>query len=182
MTSYVLSQTSETPTGMKELLVILGASFLITLFGSVAIPLPFTPIPLATQAQVVLLLGALLGSRRAALAVGLFLIEGACGLPVFSGGKCGLAHLCGPTGGYLLGYLFGAYATGWVVERAKERTQLVVFGAMALGNGVIFLCGFAYLSLFLGPVSACLLGVLPFLLGDGLKLMFATQLFKRLRA
>src|ERR1700674_1128563 len=84
-------------------LVILS-SILIGLFAKVSIPLPFTPVPLATQSGVVLILAVLLGSKRAFAAVLLFLMQGAAGLPVFIKGA-GIAYLIGPTGGYLIGYL-----------------------------------------------------------------------------
>ncbi|MBS3904104.1 MAG: biotin transporter BioY [Simkania sp.] len=166
----------------RDALMIVAASLLISLCAPIAIPLPFTPVPLAIQAQVCLFFGVLLGSKRIALAVMGFLLQGACGLPVFAKGATGLAYLFGPTGGYLLGYLLGAFITGYLVEKKTgERTMRSVFLAMAAGNLVIFVLGWLQLSRFIGMNSAVILGVLPFLLGDFLKLCFAGRFLKTLK-
>jgi biotin transport system substrate-specific component len=154
---------------LSNLLIVLLSSLLLGLLGHLSIPLPFTPVPIAIQCQACLLLGALLGARRAAAAVFLFLVQGALGLPVFAHGTAGLAKLIGPTGGYLIGYLAAAYVVGALFERTRELTPLKMFWAITLGNGVVFLLGAGYLSLYLGISNALLLGVAPFLLGDVLK-------------
>src|SRR3989338_11340237 len=154
---------------LKNGAIVLLSSFLIGLLGQVAIPLPFTPIPIVTQCQAILLLSILLGSQRAAAAVALFLMQGAMGLPVFANGAAGLAILMGPRGGYLIGYLVAAYVVGALMERVKERSVMQTFLALCLGNGIVYLLGAAYLSSFLGVKKALLLGVAPFLLGDLLK-------------
>ena len=156
--------------------LVLLSSILIGLFGQIAIPLPFTPVPIATQSHVVLLLASFLGSKRAVLATILFLAQGAFGLPVFAGGMGGAAWLLGPTGGYLIGYVAAAFVTGYLVQQMKNRTSWKIFSAMAAGNAIIFLFGASYLSKFVGVEKAFLLGVAPFLLGDFLKLMFCSKL------
>ncbi len=82
-----------------------------------AIQLPFSPVPITGQTMAVLLVGALLGSRRGALAVLAYIAEGLAGLPVFAGGAAGLARLFGPTGGYLVGFVAAAFLVGWLAER-----------------------------------------------------------------
>lgn len=175
MTTAVIRLTKETKSWAQECLIIVVAAFLITLFGSLSFPLPFSPVPLATQGSFCLLLGVCLGARRASLAVALFMFEGMMGLPVFSLGKSGFWHLMGPTGGYLLGTLIGTYLTGFVFERMKQKGVSSAFYAMAIGNAVIFFCGFCQLSAFIGTKAAVMCGVVPFLIGDFLKLQIAAQ-------
>jgi biotin transport system substrate-specific component len=177
MTSFTMAQSRKSDWFTSALLVI-GTSFVITLFGYLSIPLPFSPVPLATQASFCLMLPFLIGRRRATLAVLLFLAEGAMGLPVFSLGKSGFLHLLSPTGGYLIGALLGTYLTGKLYEITKEKGAKMAFFSMAAGNALIFLCGWSHLSLYLGAKSAFMLGVLPFLLGDLFKLLIATQTVK----
>jgi len=152
------------------------ASLIISLFATVAIPLPFTPVPIATQGIVILILSALLGPKRGPAAVLGFLAQGAAGLPVFAGGVGGMAKLFGPTGGYLFGYVIGAFVVGYFVERMRERSSLNLFGILALGNAMFFLFGVPYLSLYVGLKKAVLLGFAPFLVGDLLKLSAAVKL------
>lgn len=102
-----------------DLTLILGASLLIALISQIMVRLPFSPVPITGQTFAVLLVGATLGSRRGALAVLAYLVEGLIGLPVFAGGGAGLAYLRGPTGGFfwvLLSWL--GFLVGWpnVVE------------------------------------------------------------------
>jgi biotin transport system substrate-specific component len=176
--SYLMVPTLGDRSYFRDALVVMGASVLIALFALISIPLPFTPVPLVAQAQVVLFLGVLLGKKRAAAAVSLFLIQGAWGLPVFAGGVGGISKLVGPTGGYLIGYLAAAFITGWIWELCKDKTPLRAFFAMAAGNLVIFACGSVWLSQFVGWTGAWMLGVVPFLMGDLFKLLVATRLFK----
>ncbi|MES2122110.1 MAG: biotin transporter BioY [Chlamydiota bacterium] len=154
---------------------------IISLFSPFIIRLPFTLVPIATQGTVVLLLAALLGSKRGALAVLAFLFQGAIGLPVFAGGSAGVMALAGPCGGYLLGYVVGAYITGYLMERSSVRSASTSLMAMAVGNAAIFGFGWAWLSCFIGMKSALIGGVLPFLPGDLLKLLIATRSLKSLR-
>lgn len=150
------------------------SSLLLGLLGHLSIPLPFTPVPLVLQNQAVLVLGALLGPRKGAAAVALFLVQGAMGWPVFAGGASGFAPFVGPTGGYLIGYLVGAYLVGALLEK-RQKTTWNVFWALLAGAGIELICGAFHLSLFVGPVQALLLGVLPFLLGDVLKSLICAK-------
>ncbi len=167
---------------LRSLLLVLGSSILIALFAQVSIRLPFTPVPIGLQNYLSLFLGVILGPRRAALAVFLFLFQGAMGLPVFALGKFGLLHLLGPTGGYLVGYVLAAYVVGYLVEKSEHKTPQKAAVAMAVGSLVIFFCGASQLSIYLGLKSALLLGVLPFLAGDMIKLILAYQALKLFKA
>jgi len=160
---------------LRDVLLIVGASLLISLFARVAIPLPFTPVPLVLQLNVCLSLAILLGSKRGTAAVLLFLAQGACGLPVFATGTAGLARLFCPTGGYLLGYVAGTYLAGYLWERAKAKTRSHALMSMAAGNLVVYALGVTQLSQFIGLSQALLLGVAPFLISDALKLMLCVR-------
>ena len=129
----------------------------------------------------ILFLAAVLGSKRGAFATLAFLVQGTMGLPVFAGGNSGLLCLAGPTGGYLLGYVAAAYLTGYLVENMKQRSAVRAFFAMTAGNALIYLFGVAGLSTFIGFTPAFMLGVLPFIIGDFLKLLIATRAMKALR-
>jgi biotin transport system substrate-specific component len=179
--TYVVQETAESRSWFKEIAVILGASIIIALFAPISIPLPFTPVPIATQMSVILLLSCLLGSKRAALAVMAYLAQGASGLPVFAGGKAGIFVLAGPTGGYLLGYVVAAFVTGFLIERTVQRTQWKSLAAMGIGNLIVYFFGIAWLSRYTGWQNAVVLGMLPFLIGDALKLIVAVRLLNRWR-
>src|ERR1700687_2116499 len=97
---------------------IIAANILLVLCAHIAIPLPFTPVPITGQTFGVLLVAVLLGSRRGMLTCVLYLLEGMAGLPVFQPlGAPGPLRLAGPTAGYLLAYPTAAFVTGWLVER-----------------------------------------------------------------
>lgn len=177
--STIALEQKKAATWIKDLCLIIGSSLLIGLFAQIAIPLPFTPVPLSTQGTLILLLSAILGSKRAPAAVALFLTQGALGLPVFAFGGAGIERFLGPRGGYLIGYLVASYVVGKIVEMTKEKTLLNAFTAMAVGNAVLFLFGAAWLSSFVGGLKpAILLGVVPFLLGDLLKLGLGLKLLQ----
>ncbi len=178
--SLALNQV-EQHSWLKEIFTVLGASIIISLSGPVAIPLPFTPVPIVTQCHVILLLSVLLGSKRAALAVVAYLAQGAIGLPVFAGGKCGIMHLFGPTGGYLFSYIAAAFATGYLMERVFKRNATHAFYAMGIGNLIIYVIGVPWLAIYCGWQKAFQLGMLPFLVTDFLKLVVAGKVLKNLR-
>ncbi len=165
---YTQTLTPAKPLWRNAALILL-ASFLICLSGRLSLPLWFTPVPLVLQNTTVLLIAALLGSRRGTAATLTFLLQGAIGLPVFALGQAGLPILLGPRGGYLIGYLIASFITGYFAEKNKPTT------AFLLGNLTIYFCGAGYLSTFVGLDKALLLGVAPFLLGDLLKALAALK-------
>lgn len=158
---------------LKDSALVLLASFIICLSGYVYIPLWFTPVPIALQNSTVLLMAALLGSKRGTAAVFAFLAQGAMGLPVFSQGCSGLLHMVGPTGGYLFGYLVAAYAVGYIVERKQSLQNATL--AFIVGNGIIYLLGAGYLATFVGIEKAFYMGIAPFLMGDLLKTLLSLK-------
>jgi biotin transport system substrate-specific component len=168
MSTLTLSQAIfPTRTPARHALLVVGASLLVAALAQVSIPLPFTPVPITGQTLGVLLTGIVLGSRMAALAMALYLLEGAIGLPFFAGGRSGLG---GPTTGYLLSYPLAAFLTGWLAERGWDRKPLTAAAAMLTGSLVIFGLGATWLSAYVGgAMKAFTLGVLPFIPGDLLK-------------
>lgn len=168
-------------TWLRNLLLIVGGSFLIALFAQISIRLPFSPIPIALHGHVCLVLGVLFGSRIAALSVLTYLLQGALGLPVFALGKAGFPILLGPTGGYLIGFALAAWVTGYLFERSISKNIRQAMLAMIVGNLLIYLCGLSQLSLFVGIERVFFMGMLPFLIGDTLKLCLAHRVLKFLK-
>jgi biotin transport system substrate-specific component len=155
----------------SDVLLIAGFSLVIGLCAQIAIPLPFTPVPVTLQTLAVLVAAGLLGSARAAAAVLAYIGEGFAGLPVFSGGRAGVAHLLGPTGGYLVGFVIAAFLVGLLVERGAARSWLATLSALVAGTVLVYVPGVLWLGAFTGMGKAFSLGVTPFLIGDALKII-----------
>ena len=153
------------------LIAVLG-SLLLTLSAKVQVP--FYPVPITMQSFVVLGLGLVLGARLGAATVGLYLAQGAAGLPVFAGTPekgLGLAYMMGTTGGYLAGFLIAAALVGWLAERGWDRRVGTAALAALAGLAAIYLPGLLWLGAVVGwdkPVLAW--GLTPFLPGEALKL------------
>ncbi len=153
--------------------LVFTASLLIALSAQVSLILPFSPVPVTLQTLAVLLSAALLGKHRGLAAVSLYLFQGAAGLPVFAGGKAGLAVLLGPTGGYLLGFAAAAFTVGYLIDYGWDQSFLKAVLALLIGSAVIYLSGLAWLTEFVGIERILHLGLYPFLIGDLLKLTAA---------
>ena len=140
------------------------------------------PVPFTMQTMAVLTIGALLGSGQGCICVGVYLLLGVIGVPVFSGFRGGVQVLLGPTGGYLLGFLLSAFVAGWAGKRFRSEWILAVCFAAA-----VLLCyGFGTLWYALlysgGELGAILLTcVVPVLLPDALKIVLSLLLLRRLR-
>jgi biotin transport system substrate-specific component len=159
---------------VRKVAVVVAFSVLLSLSARVAVPLPFSPIPVTMQTFVVLLAGALLGSRLGALTLVAYVLEGAAGLPVFSLGRGGAAYLLlTPATGYLLSYPVAAFATGWLAERGWDRRYLTAAAAMLAGSAIILLGGWLGFLRFQSPAASFALGVAPFVPGDLIKVALA---------
>jgi len=137
----------------------------LMLTASAKIQVPFWPVPMTMQTFVVLFLGAALGARLGAAVVLLYLLEGALGLPVFAGTPekgLGLAYMMGPTGGYLVGFVAGAYVVGWLAERGWGQSVPRLFVAMFVGHVVLLGFGYLWLASLIGADKAWMLGIVPF--------------------
>ena len=162
---------------IRAVLLAIVGTVLLTISAKVKVP--FYPVPMTMQTLVVLVLGAAYGSRLAAAAVLLYLVEGALGLPVFADTPergIGLAYMMGPTGGYLIGFLAGAWVVGRLAELGYGRSLATMFVAMSVGHAAIFLGGFSWLAMLIGPKAAWLGGVAPFFWATLLKTMLGTAL------
>ncbi len=151
-------------------LAILGSA-LIALSAQIRVPLE--PVPVTMQTFAVLVLAMAYGRRLGVATVVLYLVEGALGLPVFAGGAGGIATLFGPTGGYLAGFVVAAAIVGTLAERGWDRNLASTALAMLLGNLAIYGPGLAVLGALIGYQKAVAVGLVPFLLGDALKLALA---------
>ena len=150
--------------------LVAGFSLLVALSAQVAIPLPFTPVPVTLQTLMVLATGALLGCRRGAAAILLYLAEGAAGLPVFAMGRSGIAYLAGPTGGYLAGFFAAAFIAGFICERGWDRNGLLAFAGLVIADLAIYVPGLLWLGAFTGYSRVLVQGAVPFFVADVLKI------------
>ncbi|PYV30990.1 MAG: biotin transporter BioY [Acidobacteria bacterium] len=164
---------TEARTLASDLAWILGFSLFTALAAQLEIRLPYTPVPITAQTFAVLLAGALLGSRRGFLSQMAYLAEGAAGLPVFAGGGFSIAHLMGPTGGYLWSYPVAAALIGWLVESGASRRTLLLAPALVTSDLLILASGVLWVHRFFGTTfrHALLLGFYPFIVGDLIKLV-----------
>jgi len=159
--------------------LVVGASFFVALCARVTVPLPFTPVPLTLQNFAVLLVGLALGSRRGAIALALYLVEGSVGLPVFSAGLAGVGHLLGPTGGYLMAYPIVAFISGFIAERGRRSFRRYAVAAI-VGEVLLFVGGLAWLSVWThGWWQAVHFGFYPFVFAEVAKVMAAAGLGTR---
>jgi biotin transport system substrate-specific component len=151
--------------------------FVFSLLTALAaqIVFPVGAVPITAQTFAVLLTGALLGSRLGAMAMIVYLIEGASGLPFFYGGHGGITHLFGPTGGYLVAFPAAAFITGAFAENGWDKRFLAAVAAMAAGSAIIIVAGWAWFSFVThtAPGVAFKLSVAPFLVGDIIKIALA---------
>lgn len=164
-----------------SLLCVFG-SLLIWLSAKIQIPL--YPVPITLQTLVVLSIGMVYGWRLGTCTLALYLLEGALGWPVFAGTPergIGLAYMMGPTGGYLFGFVLAAGLCGYLASRGWDKSPTTTFAAMLLGNLVIYTVGLLWLGSVIGWDKPVLkLGLLPFLVGDVIKIAIATMAFPSL--
>lgn len=144
--------------------------------------IPFGPVPIVLQNLFVLVAGLTLGRRWALISVAVYLLAGACGLPVFASGTGGIGRLIGPTGGYLIGFLAAAYLVGMFSEMADGRLGVEVAG-MVIGSVAVYVVGVPWLKWVTGMTmgKALMVGCYPFLIGDGLKIAAALPIAKAVR-
>src|SRR5262245_37454310 len=147
--------------------IVLGA-LIVAVSAQVALPVPFSPVPMTLQGFAVIIVGGVFGAAAGAGALVLYLVAGIFGAPVFAMGSSGLVRLIGPTGGYLLAFPVAAVIAGVVGSRGQFGRCLL--GAL-LAMVAIHLGGWAHLALVSGGSTAATLGVTPFLLQDSLKLV-----------
>jgi biotin transport system substrate-specific component len=146
------------------------------------IHVPIGPVPIVLSTLFVLLSGLLLGGQWGLASMGLYLLVGAIGIPVFAGGKGGFAHFFGPTGGYLFGYLLAAWVAGVISERSRGLLFLDIF-AVVFGSLAIYTLGVPWLKIVtqLSWTKTFMVGMVPFLIGDAVKASVALILARAIR-
>jgi len=171
---------------VRRVLLLALFALLTALGAHVAVPLSFGPVPLSLQTLFVVLAGLLLGARLGAASQALYLAAGFAGMPVFAHGWGGAAVLLGPTGGYLLAFPAAAALAGWAADRSRAWGSGAAYAGLAAGallGGVAILAGgWAQLTILTGSAARALeVGVLPFLVGDAVKLALAIVLASGLK-
>lgn len=158
-----------------QIALVLGGAAFVAVAAQIAIPLPFTPVPLTLQTFAVLLTGAALGSLRGVLAMTVYALVGMAGAPIYSQGASGFG---GATFGYIIGFILAAFIVGRLAEYGASTTALRTAGLMVIGNIAIYAVGVAWLkvSMDLTWSMAIALGVTPFLIGDVIKVALAAGL------
>lgn len=160
---------------VRDLMLVAGAAALTGLAAQVAIPLPFTPVPVSLQTFTVLLSAAALGPVRAGAAMLLYLAVGVAGVPWFAQQNSGTGF---PSFGYIVGFVVASVVVGALARRGADRSVAGAAATMVVGNVVVYAVGVPYLALALGVdlPTAVGLGATPFLIGDALKIVLATGL------
>ena len=164
---------------IKSILAVVLGSIVLTI--SAKIKIPFYPVPMTMQTFVVLLLGLSFGYKIGLSAVGLYLLEGIVGLPVFSNSPergIGLVYFTGPTMGYLIGFLSACYLASFV---KLNDSFFIIFSKLTLAVSTIYIFGVIWLGTLIGwdkPIFN--LGVAPFLLAEAFKVLLLSLLVKKL--
>ena len=163
---------------VSDVALILSGAVLTALVAQIAIPM--WPVPITGQTFAVLLVGSVLGASRGALSMLAYFSMGAAGLPVFTGAVAGVNF--GTTFGYQVGFIAAAAITGWLASLGWHKRVLGVLASFVIGNAVIYLFGLPWLAFalanlgFASDLTAVLAaGLVPFLIGDGIKMLLASM-------
>ncbi len=166
-------------TAVRNTALVLGGAVFVGIAAQVAIPLPFTPVPVTGQTFAVLLTGAAFGMRRAIASMLLYLAGALAGIPWMSNHGAAVRNgAVVPSFGYVVGFVFAVAAVGWLAERGWTRTSGRTAALFALGNVIIYSFGLSWLRFALGITwrKAVELGAIPFLAGDAIKILAAAAL------
>jgi len=164
--------------GVRDMLrlAILALAGTALLVLSAKIKVPFWPVPMTMQTFAVLVIGMAYGWRLGAVTVALYLLEGAAGLPVFTGTPergIGVLYMVGPTGGFLAGFVVGAAISGWLAEQGWDRSVVRTLGAMLAGEAAMFALGLGWLTYLFGATKAIEFGLAPFVWAEIFKIALA---------
>lgn len=155
---------------------------LLCIMGPLSIPLPFSPVPLSLTNLAIFITIYVLGMKKGTISYLIYLLLGAAGLPIFSGFSGGLGKLLGPTGGYLFGFVFMALICGYFIDRWFQKWYLCLVGLL-IGTAVCNLLGTLWLAYqnSMSIPAALMVGVMPFILGDLMKIAISLILGPVLR-
>lgn len=176
----VLADAVGTRTAIRNVILVIGGAAFVGLAAQVSIPLPFTPVPLTGQTFAVLLTAGVLGAGRGVASMLLYAALGLAGVPWFAGGSAAFNDgVLVVSFGYIVGFVVAAALVGYLAQRGNTRTPLRTAGVMVLGNLIIYAIGATWLAAAINVSlsTAFEIGVQPFLLGDGLKILLAAGLF-----
>lgn len=177
-------QTTETKSKLstRKLALIGVMTAVICIVAPFSVPLPFSPVPLSFATLSIYLAVYVLGMRDGTISLLIYLFLGAVGLPVFSGFSGGIGKLAGPTGGYLIGYIFLALISGFILDRFSGKLLFSLLGLM-LGTAVCYAFGTIWLAyqLNLSFPAALTAGVLPYIPGDLAKIIIALIVGSKLK-
>ncbi|MGC4018845.1 MAG: biotin transporter BioY [Muricomes sp.] len=168
---------------VKQLTLTGVMTAVICILGPISIPLPFSPVPISFTNLAIFLAVYALGLKFGTVSCLIYLLLGTIGLPVFSAFSGGLGKLAGPTGGYLIGFIFLALISGFFIEAFPGKVILAITG-MAAGSVVCYLLGTLWLArqMNLTFYAALAVGVVPYLIGDIIKILIASFVGPKLRA
>jgi biotin transport system substrate-specific component len=143
--------------------------------GLAQVAVPLWPVPITGQTLAVLLVGSSLGALRASLSMVLYAVLGIVGLPIFSDASHGWGVVAGPTGGYIVGFIFAAGLTGWLAQRSWDRRFVGAGLSFLAGSAVVFAFGLPWLAVSLGLNLEQTLqaGLYPFIVGGIIKAIIA---------
>lgn len=167
---------------IRETVKIALMAAIISVLGPLSVPLPFTPVPVSFAILAVYLTTYLLGAKTGTLSVIIYILIGLAGLPVFSGFTGGAAKLVGPTGGYIIGFIFIALIGGFFADKFGGKFVMSLVG-MVLGTAVCYLFGSLWLAYQMGLTlkQALIGGVVPYIAFDCVKMVFAVLLGKQVK-
>ncbi|MER8803661.1 biotin transporter BioY [Mesorhizobium sp. M0998] len=160
-----------------QLLLAIAGTLLLILSARTKVMLG--PVDISMQTLAVLLIAVAFGMRLGVATLLLYMAEGALGLPVFQSTPekgIGIAYMLGSTGGYLAGFVVMAAIVGWAADRGWDRHPIKLFNAMLVAEIVMMAMGFAWLALLIGPEKSWQFGVVPFIVGDLIKVALAASL------
>ena len=176
----ILTQPIKLPYILSRILGMAIFIILMALSAFIRVYLPFTPVPFTLQTFFALLSGAFLGYSWGTCAMGLYLLIGACGLPIFAGASCGLFYILGPTRGYLIGFIFAAWIVGNIIRSGSNLSWCKIFAGLSLATFAIYVLGITQLMLWgrCNLTQALFMGFFPFIPGAILKILFAASIIK----
>lgn len=160
-----------------QLLLAIAGTLLLTLSAKTKVVLG--PVDISLQTLAVFLIAAAFGLRLGVATLLLYMAEGAMGFPVFQGTPekgIGVAYMLGSTGGYLAGFVVMAAIVGWAADRGWDRRPVKLFNAILVSEIIMMAMGFAWLALLIGPEKSWQFGVVPFIIGDLIKVALAASL------
>ncbi|MBD9337785.1 MAG: biotin transporter BioY [Lachnospiraceae bacterium] len=158
----------------KQMVLIALMTAVTCVLGPLSIPLPFSPVPISLTNFAIFLAIFILGMKNGTISFIIYLLLGAVGVPVFSSFRGGLQVLAGPTGGYLIGFIFLALIMGFALDHFDRKLVPTIIG-MIIGMAVCYAFGTVWLAklLSLSFKEGLMMGVIPYLPGDAAKIIIA---------